>query len=260
NVAARLTEDGSGLNITAAQIGVAGAVYIVGACLGALFFGQLTDRLGRKKLFLWTLVLYLVATVASAFSFSAWYFFLCRFLTGAGTGGEYAGITSAIAGPIPAPVRGGAGLAIAGSDRHAAASGSAAGSALSLVLLSTVLLPMDLGWRLAFGFGAVLGIAVFVVRRHVPESPRWLFIHGREEEAERIVRGIEESIEQEKGQELPPAEGSLTVRQRTAIPFREIAAVAFRKYPKRSLLCLALFVGQAFLYNGITFNLGVLLS
>src|SRR5699024_3869584 len=137
---------------------------------------------------------------------------------------------------------------------------SAAGSALSLVLLSTVLLPMDLGWRLAFGFGAVLGIAVFVVRRHVPERPRWLFIHGREEEAERIVRGLEESIEQEKGQELPPAVGSLPDRQATAIPFRLIAAVAFRKYPKRSLLCLALFVGQAFLYHGISFILGVLLS
>src|SRR5699024_6621390 len=186
NVAARLTEEGSGLEISAAQIGVAGAIYIVGACLGALFFGQLTDRLGRKKLFLWTLVLYLVATVATAFSFSAWYFFLCRFLTGAGIGGEYAAINSAIDELIPAKVRGRVDLVINGSYWL----GSAAGSALSLVLLSTVLLPMDLGWRLAFGFGAVLGIAVFVVRRHVPESPRWLFIHGREEEAERIVRGI----------------------------------------------------------------------
>ena len=256
NVAARLTEDGSGLDISAAQIGVAGAIYIVGACLGALFFGQLTDRLGRKKLFLWTLVLYLVATVATAFSFSPWYFFLCRFLTGAGIGGEYAAINSAIDELIPARVRGRVDLIINGSYWL----GSAAGSALSLVLLSTVLLPIDLGWRLAFGFGAVLGICVLIVRRHVPESPRWLFIHGREEEAERIVCGIEEAIEEERGEKLPVAEGSLTIRQRRAIPFREIAAVAFRKYPRRSILCLALFVGQAFLYNGITFNLGVLLS
>lgn len=256
NVAARLTEDGSGLDISAAQIGVAGAIYIVGACLGALFFGQLTDRLGRKKLFLWTLVLYLVATVATAFSFSPWYFFLCRFLTGAGIGGEYAAINSAIDELIPARVRGRVDLIINGSYWL----GSAAGSALSLVLLSTVLLPIDLGWRLAFGFGAVLGICVLIVRRHVPESPRWLFIHGREEEAERIVRGIEEGIEEERGEKLPAAEGSLTIRQRRAIPFREIASVAFRKYPRRSILCLALFVGQAFLYNGITFNLGVLLS
>ena len=256
NVAARLTEDGSGLDISAAQIGVAGAIYIVGACLGALFFGQLTDRLGRKKLFLWTLVLYLVATVATAFSFSPWYFFLCRFLTGAGIGGEYAAINSAIDELIPARVRGRVDLIINGSYWL----GSAAGSALSLVLLSTVLLPIDLGWRLAFGFGAVLGICVLIVRRHVPESPRWLFIHGREEEAERIVCGIEEGIEEERGEKLPAAEGSLTIRQRRAIPFREIAAVAFRKYPRRSILCLALFVGQAFLYNGITSNLGVLLS
>ena len=256
NVAARLTEDGSGLDISAAQIGVAGAIYIVGACLGALFFGQLTDRLGRKKLFLWTLVLYLVATVATAFSFSPWYFFLCRFLTGAGIGGEYAAINSAIDELIPARVRGRVDLIINGSYWL----GSAAGSALSLVLLSTVLLPIDLGWRLAFGFGAVLGICVLIVRRHVPESPRWLFIHGREEEAERIVCGIEEGIEEERGEKLPAAEGSLTIRKRRAIPFREIAAVAFRKYPRRSILCLALFVGQAFLYNGITFNLGVLLS
>ena len=256
NVAARLTEDGSGLDISAAQIGVAGAIYILGACLGALFFGQLTDRLGRKKLFVWTLVLYLVATVATAFSFSPWYFFLCRFLTGAGIGGEYAAINSAIDELIPARVRGRVDLIINGSYWL----GSAAGSALSLALLSTVLLPIDMGWRLAFGFGAVLGICVLIVRRHVPESPRWLFIHGREEEAERIVRGIEEDIEQEKGEELPAAEGSLTIRQRTAIPFREIAAVAFRKCPRRSILCLALFLGQAFLYNGITFNLGVLLS
>ena len=256
NVAARLTEDGSGLDISAAQIGVAGAIYIVGACLGALFFGQLTDRLGRKKLFLWTLVLYLVATVATAFSFSPWYFFLCRFLTGAGIGGEYAAINSAIDELIPARVRGRVDLIINGSYWL----GSAAGSALSLVLLSTVLLPIELGWRLAFGFGAVLGICVLIVRRHVPESPRWLFIHGREEEAERIVCGIEEGIEEERGEKLPVAEGSLTIRQRRAIPFREIAAVAFRKYPRRSILCLALFVGQAFLYTGITFNLGVLLS
>ena len=256
NVAARLTADGSGLDISAAQIGVAGAIYIVGACLGALFFGQLTDRLGRKKLFLWTLVLYLVATVATAFSFSPWYFFLCRFFTGAGIGGEYAAINSAIDELIPAKVRGRVDLVINGTYWL----GSAAGSALSLVLLSTVLFPTALGWRLAFGFGAVLGICVLIVRRHVPESPRWLFIHGREEEAERIVRGIEERIEGEQGTDLPAAEGSLAIRQRTAIPFREIAAVAFRTYPKRAVLCLALFVGQAFLYNGITFNLGVLLS
>lgn len=256
NVAARLTEYGSGLDITAAQIGLAGAIYIAGACLGALFFGQLTDRLGRKKLFIGTLLLYLVATVATAFSFNPLYFSICRFFTGAGIGGEYAAINSAIDELIPAKVRGRVDLAINGSYWL----GSAAGSAMSLVLLSTALFPIDLGWRLAFGFGAVLGIGVLLVRRNVPESPRWLFNHGREEEAERIVSGIEESVRESSGGQLEEPEDSLTIRQRKAIPFREIAKVAFQKYPKRSILCLALFVGQAFLYNGITFNLGTLLT
>lgn len=258
NVAARLTEDGSGLDISAAQIGLAGAIYIVGACLGALFFGQLTDVLGRKKLFIWTLVLYLAATVATAFSFSPWFFMLCRFLTGAGIGGEYAAINSAIDELIPARVRGRVDLIINGSYWL----GSAAGSALALVLLNTAIFSADIGWRIAFGLGAVLGICVLIVRRHVPESPRWMFIHGHEEEAERLVDGIEKDIVEETGEALPQLEpkDSITVRQRKSIPFTEIAKVAFKLYPKRAILGFALFVGQAFLYNGITFNLGTLLS
>lgn len=256
NVAARLTEEGSGLDISPAQIGLAGAIYIVGACLGALFFGQLTDVLGRKKLFIWTLVLYLSATVATAFSFSPWFFMLCRFLTGAGIGGEYAAINSAIDELIPARVRGRVDLIINGSYWL----GSAAGSALALFLLNTAFFPANIGWRVAFGLGAVLGIGVLIVRRNVPESPRWMFIHGREEEAERLVDGIENDIVEESGQPLPEAKDSITVRQRKSIPFTEIAKVAFRFYPKRAILGFALFVGQAFLYNGITFNLGTLLS
>ncbi len=256
NVAARLTEKGSGIDIDAAQIGLAAAIYIVGACLGALFFGHLTDRLGRKKLFMWTLVIYLVATVATAFSFAPWYFYLARFFTGAGIGGEYAAINSAIDELIPARVRGRVDLIINGSYWL----GAAAGSAGALLLLNENILPKDLGWRVAFGIGAVLGIFVLVVRRHVPESPRWLFIHGQEEEAERIVGGIEDEIREETGQELEEAEGTLRVRQRKAIPFTEIAKVAFKLYPKRAVLGLALFIGQAFLYNGITFNLGTLLN
>lgn len=255
SVAARLTEDGSGLQINAAQIGLGAAIYIVGACIGALFFGQLTDRLGRKKLFLLTLVIYIVATVATAFSFAPWYFFLCRFFTGAGIGGEYSAINSAIDELIPARLRGRVDLIVNGSYWL----GAAAGSALVVFLLSDVF-ATNVGWRLAFGLGAVLGLAILVVRRHVPESPRWLFIHGREEEAERIVDGIEQEIVKETGQDLPPAEGTLKVRQRSSIPFREIARVAFTKYPRRAILGIALFVGQAFIYNGITFNLGTLLS
>lgn len=256
NVSARLTEADSGIRISAAQIGVAAAVYIAGACLGALFFGQLTDRFGRKKLFMITLGLYLIATVATAFAFAPWYFFLARFFTGAGIGGEYAAINSAIDELIPARVRGRVDLAINGSYWL----GSAVGAAGALLLLNTSIFPPNIGWRMAFGIGAVFGLMVLVVRRHIPESPRWLFIHGRQEEAERIVAEIEQDVQQETQQPLAQPQGSLTVRQRTTISFKEIAKVAFSLYPGRAFLGLALFIGQAFMYNAVTFNLGTLLS
>lgn len=256
NVAARLTEPGSGLKISVAQIGVAAAFYIAGACGGALFFGQLTDRFGRRKLFIATLAIYLAATVATAFSFTPWYFFGARFFAGAGIGGEYAAINSAIDELIPARVRGRVDLAINGSYWL----GSALGAAAALVFLNTAIFPIDVGWRLAFVVGAAFGLAVLVVRRSVPESPRWLFIHGQQDEAERIVDAIEADIEQETGEPLPKPKGSLTVRQRKSIPLREIAKVAFTLYPRRAILGLALFIGQAFMYNGVTFNLGTLLS
>jgi MFS family permease len=254
NVAGRLTEKGAGLHLTAGQIGTAAAFYVGGACLGALFFGQLTDRFGRKKLFLLTLLLYIAATVATAFSFSAWYFFLFRFLTGAGIGGEYAAINSAIDELIPARVRGRVDLIINGTYWG----GAALGSLAALVLLDKSHFAADLGWRLAFGIGAVLGLGILIVRRHVPESPRWLFIHGREEEAERIVREIEQETAEAEGEELEEPEETLEVRQRERIPFREIAKTAFKVYPKRSILGLSLFVGQAFIYNAITFDLGTI--
>lgn len=258
SVASRMTEKGSGIAIDAGQIGTAAAVYVAGACLGALFFGQLTDRFGRKKLFILTLAIYIAATVATAFSFAPWYFYLCRFFTGAGIGGEYAAINSAIDELIPARVRGRVDLIINGSYWV----GSALGSAAALLLLDTSIFAMDLGWRLAFGIGAVLGLSIMVVRRHVPESPRWLFIHGRQEEAERIVGDIEQAIEAETHQPLeePDPDDALRVRQRERIPFREIARTAFKLYPRRAWLGLALFVGQAFLYNGVTFNLGTLFT
>ena len=255
SIASRLTEKGSGIAIGAGGIGTAAAVYVAGACVGALFFGQLTDRFGRKKLFVATLAVYIIATVATAFSWTAWYFYLCRFFTGAGIGGEYSAINSAIDELIPARVRGRVDLIINGSYWV----GSAAGSALALVLLSSAF-PKDVGWRISFGLGAILGLTIMFVRRAVPESPRWLFIHGREEEAESIVRSIEEGIESDTGERLEEVDDSIRVRQREVIPFRTIAHTAFSLYPKRAFLGLALFVGQAFLYNGVTFNLGDLFS
>ena len=198
SIAARLTEKGSGIELSQSQVLTAGSVYVAGACVGALFFGQLTDRFGRKKLFLLTLVVYLVATVATAFANSALYFFIARFFTGAGIGGEYAAINSAIDELIPARVRGRVDLMINGSYWL----GAVFGALGALVLLDTSLFAADLGWRLAFGLGAVLGLGILLVRRHVPESPRWLFIHGRDEEAERIVGEIEDEIRASTGQEL----------------------------------------------------------
>jgi MFS family permease len=222
-----------------------------------LFFGHLTDRFGRRNLFMLTLAVYLVATVATAFAFAPWYFFIARFFTGSGIGGEYAAINSAIDELIPARVRGRVDLIINGTYWL----GSAAGAAGALVLLDTSNFPANIGWRLAFGVGAIFGIFVLLVRRNVPESPRWLFIHGRSEEAERIVGEIEEAVQRETGQPPPEPQGRpLKIRQRQRISFMEIARVAFTLYPRRAVLGLALFIGQAFLYNGVTFNLGTLLS
>ncbi|HEY6691808.1 MAG TPA: MFS transporter [Solirubrobacteraceae bacterium] len=257
SIAARLTEKDSGLGLSDSQVLTAGSIYVAGACVGALFFGQLTDRLGRKKLFLATLVLYLIATIATAFAGSATYFFIARFFTGAGIGGEYAAINSAIDELIPARVRGRVDLVINGSYWL----GAAGGALGALVLLDTSIFAPDIGWRLAFAIGAVLGLGILLVRRHVPESPRWLFIHGHDEEAERIVGEIEDEVRSETGQELDEEPGeAITVRQRRSVSFREIASTAFSKYPRRTALGFALFVGQAFIYNAVTFGLGTFLA
>ena len=255
SIASRLTDKGSGISLSTGSIGTAAAVYVAGACIGALFFGQLTDRFGRKKLFVITLGLYFAATAATAFAWAPWYFFVCRFFTGAGIGGEYSAINSAIDELIPARVRGRVDLMINGSYWF----GAAAGAAAAIFFLSSVF-PTDIGWRLTFGLGAALALSIMFVRRNVPESPRWLFIHGREDEAERIVRNIEQGAEQETDEELEEVDDTIEVRQREKIPFRSIGRVAFTLYPKRAVLGIALFVGQAFIYNGVTFNLGTLFS
>jgi MFS family permease len=255
-VGGRLTEKGSGLELTSAQIGQAAALYVAGACVGALVFGYLADRAGRKKLFLITLAVYLVATVLTAFSTSFLWFGAMRFFTGAGIGGEYAAINSAIDELIPARVRGTVDLVINGSFWI----GTAVGSALSIVLLNESLFAKDLGWRLAFGLGAVLGVAILIVRRHVPESPRWLFIHGRDDEAEELVADIERQVHDSTGQELIEPRRSIRVRQRRSIGFFTIARVVFSHYPRRTVLGLSLFIGQAFLYNAIFFTYALVLK
>ncbi|GHJ36567.1 MFS transporter [Streptomyces sp. TS71-3] len=257
NIAGRLSEPGSGLHIDSGQItGVAAALYVAGACVGALFFGHLTDRFGRKRLFMVTLVVYLAATALTGVSFESWWFFVFRFLTGLGIGGEYAAINSAIDELIPSDYRGRVDLIINGTFWL----GAIGGSLLSIVMLDTDLFAKDLGWRLTFGLGVVLGLVVLLVRRNVPESPRWLIIHGREQEAERLVDSVERRVAAETGRELPPAASEITIHQRTTIGFLEIARTLFSSYRKRSALGFALFVGQAFLYNAITFGFGAILT
>jgi MFS family permease len=255
-IAPRMTEPGSGIGLTSADVGTAAALYVAGACAGALLFGRLADRFGRRTLFMWTLGLYLAATVATAFAFAPWFFFVCRALTGMGIGGEYSAINSAIDELIPARNRGRVDVAINGSFWI----GAALGAVVSLVLLDEAFLAANLGWRMAFGAGAILGLGILLVRRTVPESPRWLIIHGHTEEAERIVSAIEREVQAQTGAPLPEPRGRIAIRQRDAIPFREIARVAIARYPNRVALGLALFVGQAFLYNAVTFDLGTILN
>ena len=247
-----LKDPETGLGLSSSDIGMAGAVYVAGACLGALFFGQLTDKFGRKKLFMITLGVYLVGSVATAFSMSPLYYFACRFVTGAGIGGEYAAINSAIDELIPAKYRGRVDLAINGSFWV----GAAAGALLTIPLLNPAILAPELGWRGAFAAGAVLGIGIILVRRNVPESPRWLFIHGQEDEGERIVKNIESSVESSTGTQLQGVDETITIRQRKTISIATIAHTVFKLYPKRTVLCLSLFIGQAFLYNAFFFTYG----
>jgi len=246
----------TGLGMTGWDIGFAGSSYVAGACVGALFFGQLTDRFGRKKLFLLTLGVYTVATVLTAFSMNPAWYFAARFFTGTGIGGEYAAINSAIDELIPAAYRGRVDVAINGSFWV----GAAAGSLLTIPLLNPSIVDASIGWRLAFGLGAVLAVGILIVRRNVPESPRWLFIHGRDEEAEEIVRDVERTVRDETGSELGEVGESITIRQRRSIGFGTIAHTVIKRYPRRTVLCFSLFVGQAFLYNAFFFTYGDTLS
>src|SRR3954465_3743172 len=254
-IASRLQEKAA-LGLSASQIGFAATLYVVGACCGALFFGRLTDKMGRKLLFMVTPGVSLVATVATAFAPTFLWFGICRFFTGAGIGGEYAAINSAIHELIPARVRGAPALMINGSFWI----GTAVGAALSVVLLDTSIFSTDLGWRLAFGLGAVLGIGIFIVRQMVPESPRWLTIHGRDEEAEEVVADIERQVRESTGEELAEPRKEIKVRQRQSIGFWTIGRTVFKVYPKRTVYGLSLFIGQAFLYNAIFFTYALVLS
>ncbi|HET9182404.1 MAG TPA: MFS transporter [Candidatus Angelobacter sp.] len=240
------------LGLTDAEVGASATFYLLGAVAGALLFGYATDRLGRKRLFTITLLLYLIATALTAFSWSFFSYALFRALTGAGIGGEYSAINSAIDELIPARVRGRVDLIINGSFWI----GAAIGAATSIILLDTGILPIGFAWRLAFGIGAILGVIIIFLRHAIPESPRWLMIHGRAIEAEAVVAHIEERI---MSHTLPPPRARIRIRPREHTPLREVWHSMFVQHRRRSLLSLALMSSQAFFYNAIFFTYALVL-
>ena len=240
--------------MTDAQIGLAGSIYLLGSVTGALFFGYATDRLGRKKLFSVTLMLYLSATAATAFSWNFASFCFFRALTGAGIGGEYAAINSAVDELIPGRVRGHVDLAINASFWI----GAALGSVASLLLLNTGWIPPAYAWRFAFGIGAAIGAGVLFLRRHVPESPRWLMVHGDPADAEKIVADVEMAVVH-RHPAPPPAAEKLRIRCRKHVPWREIWRAMAYEHRQRSLLGFTLMVTQAFFYNAVMFTYGLVL-
>ena len=244
------------LHFTNFDIGLASSAYLAGAVLGAMFFGWLTDRLGRKKLFFVTVAVYLTATAATACSWNLASFAFFRFVTGAGIGGEYTAINSTIQELVPARVRGWVDLVINGSFWV----GAAIGAAASLVLLDPSIINPDLGWRLAFLIGAMLGFVIFFMRLWIPESPRWLMIHGRVAEAEAIVAGIEERIRM-SGHKLQEIDlPRVRLRGRKFTPLSEVAQTLFQSQRRRTLVGLTLMTAQAFFYNAIFFTYALILT
>src|SRR3954466_3699246 len=250
-------QDKGTLGLSSGQVGLLGSVYLFGEVVGALVFGRLTDRLGRKRLFILTLLLYLVASGIAAFSFSLWFLLIFRFVAGLGIGGEYTAINSAIDELIPSHYRGRVDIAINGTYW----AGAMIGAAASIFLLNPDLLPLNVGWRIGLLIGPVIGLVIIYLRRHIPESPRWLMTHGREEEAERTVDDIEARVQAE-GIHLDPVPDSkaLEVKAQPPLSYTRIAKVMLGTYPSRSFLGFSMMVTQAFLYNAIFFPYALVLA
>jgi MFS family permease len=249
--------DSPALHLTASEVGAAASAYLVGAVAGSLFFGWLTDRLGRKKLFTLTVLVYLVATIACGLSWNFWSFALFRMLTGAGIGGEYAAVNATIQELIPARRRGFTDLVVNGSFWL----GAAIGALGAYVVLDPALVPAEIGWRAAFIIGGVLGFIVLLLRRFLPESPRWLMTHGQPEEAERIVGEIEARVQRETGRPLPPVPpGSLTLRTDIHSWFLAGARALVTTYRRQAWLGVTLMAAQAFCYNAVFFTYALVLT
>ncbi|HKS88782.1 MAG TPA: MFS transporter, partial [Stellaceae bacterium] len=242
------------LHFTAAEIGLVSSAYLAGAVSGALLFGYLTDRFGRRRLFFVTLGLYLSATAATALAWDFWSFAAFRVLTGAGIGGEYAAINSAIQELIPARYRGRTDLAINGSFWV----GAALGALGTIVLLAPGRLPPDWGWRAAFGIGAALGLAILLLRQWIPESPRWLMLHARPDASEAVVAEIERRVGARSERMMAEPRIRLAAGKRT--PLRRMVGAILRDYPRRAVLGVVLMAAQAFFYNAIFFSYALVLS
>ncbi len=244
------------LRLSSTEIGLTASAYLAGAVLGALFFGHLTDRLGRKKLFTATVLVYALGTTASGFAWDFWSFAAFRFLAGAGIGGEYSAINSAIQELIPARRRGYTDLVVNGSYWL----GAALGAAGSLVALNLDNVSMEHGWRGAFVIGGIIGLLVIFLRRFLPESPRWLMTHGQPEAADRVVRGIEARVERQCGP-LPPVAGRpIRLWRNHRIDVLQLARSLFVHYPRRTTLGVTLMAAQAFCYNAIFFTYALILT
>jgi MFS family permease len=244
------------LNMSASGIGYSASAYLVGAVLGALLFGWLTDRLGRKKLFTVTVVIYLLATVASGVSWSFWSFVLFRFLTGMGIGGEYAAVNAAIQELIPARRRGFTDLVVNGSFWI----GAAIGAGGAVIALDPAIVPPEVGWRAAFVIGGALGLFVLFLRRWIPESPRWLMTHGHPEEAHRVVCGIEARVRRSAGALPEPPPQRLRLRRDIKSWFGPSVRALLVQYRSRTILATALMAAQAFCYNAVFFTYALILT
>ncbi|MDQ6773900.1 MAG: MFS transporter [Candidatus Dormibacteraeota bacterium] len=257
NTVGPLLQNKATLHLTAAQVGYTASIYLLGEVVGALVFGRISDLVGRKKIFLATLITYLLASGISGLSFSLWFLLLFRFIAGTGIGGEYTAINSAIDELIPSHYRGRTDIAINGTYW----AGAMIGAVASIFLLNPALLPINVGWRIAFFIGPLIGIGVIYLRYVLPESPRWLMTHGREEEAERTVDKIEEQVRAQgiKLEDVPDSK-ALEVTDRGAVPYMQIARTLLGTYPSRSFLGFSMMVTQAFLYNAIFFTSGLVLG
>lgn len=248
----------SALALSESQIGSAASAYLAGAVLGALFFGRLSDMFGRKKLFLVTLAVYVGATLATSLSWSFASFAAFRAITGAGIGGEYSAVNSAIDELLPARVRGRADLAINSTYWL----GTALGAVVSIVLLDPRLMPHAVGWRACFGVGGLVGLSVLFLRKDVPESPRWLLLHGRVYDAERVIEEIEQKIGKTRAARggLPLAGPEKNLEVKGNVTFGWIALVLLKQHLRRTLLGLSLMIAQAFAYNGVFFTYALVLG